>query len=413
MTGINSNGISGTVPDASAAENIVRFAAAAGAVTRTPLVVACDGTPAARLLMRAVAAAVCSRGCPVLSGGVLYSGAVRDLLTRRECGGALLVGSPAPGRIGVRRLGADGRDADGVDMETLWDAYDNGTAPGTPAEETPLAAAPVIAGYLDTLEHAVDAAAIRRSAMKCAIDFANDAAASLAGEMTRVFGLEVLGFQNSGTAAAQAARQLGLSAAFGFSPSGDALLIGSPDGVWLPSETAFAVAAHYRCRCIEGGQVVISGGNGLLVEEAVRRAGGKHVAGDAAGDFYGVDGSFGFGGFPGFDVFRMMLLLLEAAAVNRRPPAEWVHLLPPLHLVDAALPWNEFHMGRITALRGRLGDARMSCCGDTCRFEESGCRVSCRPDPASGTLAIRAAARKLSDARERAATIRQLLGGGR
>ena len=138
MTGINSNGISGTVPDASAAENIVRFAAAAGAVTRAPLVVACDGTPAARLLERAVAAAVCSRGCPVLFGGVLYSGAVRDLLTRRECGGALLIGSPAPGRIGIRRLGCDGGDAGEADMETLWDAYDNGTASGTPAVETPL-----------------------------------------------------------------------------------------------------------------------------------------------------------------------------------------------------------------------------------------------------------------------------------
>ena len=62
---IGGNGLYGAL-SSDAAEAVVRFAAAAGASSREPLMLASDGSPSASILARAASAALRSRGCPVL-----------------------------------------------------------------------------------------------------------------------------------------------------------------------------------------------------------------------------------------------------------------------------------------------------------------------------------------------------------
>jgi len=148
-----------------------------------------------------------------------------------------------------------------------------------------------------------------------------------------------------------------------------------------------------------------------LIEETLRRAGGRASGDDC--EFYGAGAGFAYGGAPGFDAFRMAALLLECAAASGRKLPELAHNLPPLHLVEAAIPWSEAGSDRIAALRGRLGEARMSRLGDTFRFDDASGRLSLRFDPATAALTVCAAARRLNDARERLADALHLLGGAR
>ncbi|MEO9176737.1 MAG: mannose-1-phosphate guanyltransferase, partial [Gaiellales bacterium] len=407
------DGVSGSINVDVTPEVAVRLGMAFGTqLERGATVVAArDGSPAARMIARAMVSGLTSTGVNVEDLRIAWPALVRHhVRLQRLAGGVYVrVGEPDPESVEITFLAASGLLASADERRGIERAYarQEYRRASVQALGRPSWSPDALERYADALAAAVDDVAVRARTFRMVVDYGGSPASQAVPRVMGSLGVEVIGLNaysdrvtprtNGGGVGPAAGLVVAAGADLGveLDPSAEQVRLIDEHGEPISGSQLLLLLVSLSARRGLVGEIAVpitatdrvdelAAGSALRIRRAPANAAALTAISAIDGVLYAADddGRVARGGsLPADDALAAVALLLELWAPEERPLSSLVADLPPVHLVhdDVHCPWAAKGAVMRTLIEDAKGNETDNIDGLKVRLDEGW--VSLMPDP--------------------------------
>jgi len=413
------NGVRGVVNEELTVEKVTRLAASAGAILGERIAIGTDGRTSSPMFKDAAVSGLLSVGCEVRDAGILPTPALQLAVKRLGLDGGLMITAShnPPEFNGLKVMAGDGVEAPRDVEEKIEELFFSGGPELCPWDQVgSVSGLDALTDYKAAVISHVDAALIRGSGLKIAIDPGNGVATLAAPEIARRLGCEVYTINSDidgrfpgrpseprpdtleGLSAL--VRASGADLGIAFDGDGDRSMFVDETGAIQWGDRSVALVAKEFVRRSPGAKVATAVSSSRVVEDVVTDAGGELVwtkVGSVVISRTMVDGGIMLGGEENGglmygphlqvrDGSMAMALVLEIMARADRPLSELLGELPSYSQMKGKVECpNELKQRALEELQGAVKADRVETIDGVKLWYEDGSWILIRP---SGTEPI-------------------------